>query len=65
MAIKRVWIEEGCTACGMCEDESPEVFEVAGDAAVVREDVDLAEYEQDIINAVESCPVQVIQYEED
>ena len=22
MAIKKVWIEEGCTACGLCEDTS-------------------------------------------
>ena len=64
MSIKRVWIEEGCTACGMCEDECPDVFEVTDETAIVREDIDLSEYEEDIINAVEGCPVQVIQYEE-
>ena len=65
MSIRRVWIEEGCTACGMCEDECPEVFEVTDETAIVKEDVDFSEYEEDIISAVEGCPVQVIQYEED
>ena len=65
MAITRVWIEEGCTACGMCEDECPEVFEVNDETAIVRDEVDLSQYEEDIIHAVEGCPVQVIHYEED
>ena len=28
MAIKRVWIEEDCIACGTCEGICPEVFTV-------------------------------------
>ena len=28
MAIKRVWIEEGCISCGMSEMNCPEVFKV-------------------------------------
>jgi ferredoxin len=65
MSIKRIWIEEGCTACGMCEDECPDVFEITNDSAIIKEDVNPEEYEEDIIHAVEGCPVQVIQYEED
>ena len=65
MAIVKVWIEEGCTICGMCEDECPEVFEIGKDSAVIKEDIDIAENEHGIFSAVESCPVQVIQYEED
>ncbi|MEA2064103.1 MAG: ferredoxin [Gemmatimonadota bacterium] len=65
MAIKKVWIEEGCTACGMCADECPEVFEITGDSAVVIEEADLATNEEDIIHAIEGCPVEVILYEED
>ncbi|HUU28092.1 MAG TPA: ferredoxin [archaeon] len=64
MAITRVWIEEGCTICGMCEDECPEVFELGDESAVIKEEINLSEHEEGIINAVESCPVQVIQYEE-
>jgi len=65
MSIKRVWIKEGCTACGMCEDECPDVFEVTDDTAIIREDVDISECEVDIISAVEGCPVEVIRYEEE
>ncbi|MEA1996414.1 MAG: ferredoxin [Gemmatimonadota bacterium] len=64
MAVIKVWIEEGCTLCGLCEDECPEVFEIGDESAVVKEDVDIAEFGDDIMNAVESCPVQVILYEE-
>ena len=28
MAIKSVWIEEDCIACGTCEGICPEVFQV-------------------------------------
>lgn len=28
MAIKNIWIEEGCISCNMCVQESPEVFEM-------------------------------------
>ena len=65
MAITKVWIEEGCTLCGMCEDECGEVFELGDDSAVVKEDIELSENEAGIINAVEACPVQVIHYEEE
>ena len=35
MAIKKVWIEEDCTACNLCVDTCPEVFELPDDIAVV------------------------------
>ena len=28
MAIKKVWIEDGCISCGLCEEMAEEVFEV-------------------------------------
>lgn len=37
MAIKKVWIEEGCTACGICEDICPEVFKLKDEATVIVE----------------------------
>jgi len=59
MAITSVVIEEGCTACGLCEDICPEVFSV-DDVSVVNDDADLNEYEDEIRQAAEECPVEVI-----
>ena len=63
MAIKKVWIEEGCTACGLCEDICPEVF-VLEDQAIVIEGVNYSDYEQQIKETADSCPVEVIKYSE-
>jgi ferredoxin len=65
MAISKVWIEEDCTACGLCEEISPEVFELGDrEVAIVKTDVDLNAYEDEIKEAAESCPVEAIQFEE-
>jgi ferredoxin len=65
MAITKVWIEEGCTACGLCEDIAPEVFELGDrDEAIVKPDADFSSYEDEIKESAESCPVEVIQFEE-
>lgn len=63
MAINKVWIEEGCTACGLCSDLCPEVF-VLKDLATVIEGVKYSDYEPMIKEAAESCPVEVIKYSE-
>ena len=62
MAIKKVWIEEGCTACGLCESICPEVF-VVEDEATISEGPDFGPHEDEISEAAESCPVEVIKYE--
>ncbi len=62
MAIKKVWIEEGCTACGVCEELCPEVFKMEDEAEVIS-DADFNEYEEEIKEAADSCPVEVIKYE--
>ncbi len=62
MAINKVWIEEGCTVCGLCEEICSEVFEIQ-DEAVVKEGVDYSEYEEQIKDAADQCPVEVIKYE--
>lgn len=62
MAITRVWMEEGCTSCGLCEDICPDVFRLE-DIAVVIEGVNYSDHEAGIREAAESCPVEVIKYE--
>jgi ferredoxin len=70
MSIKRVWIVEGCISCNLCEDLCPEVFEVpAGSTSRTIKghekrlcgDPDL---DDKIREAVESCPVEVIEIQE-
>lgn len=61
MAIEKVWIEEGCTACGLCEATCPEVF-VMDDLATVIPGVNYTEYEEGIVEAAENCPVEIIKY---
>ena len=63
MAISRVWIEDGCYSCGVAEDICPEVFLVVDENTVI-EGVDLSKFEAKIKEAAESCPVDVIMYEE-
>ena len=66
MAIKKVWIEEGCIADGICNEICPDVFELddAGEA-YVNKDADLSANEDDIKEAAEQCPVEIIRYEEE
>lgn len=63
MPIKRVWIEEGCIACGLSEGTCPEVFHVA-ERAQVRPGADFVKHDQAIRDAARNCPVEVIKFEE-
>lgn len=63
MAITKVWIEDGCTVCGLCADECPAVFKMEDTTAAVREDAVLDVNEECIKAAAEKCPVDVIKYE--
>ena len=64
MAIKKVWIEEGCIRCNLSEDTCPEVFHVTDEGATVRPGVDFNRYEARIREAAEGCPVEVIKFTE-
>lgn len=65
MAITKVWLDESedeCISCGGCEAVAPDVFEVP-DKMVVKPDVDFSKYEDEIKEAVDICPTDVIKYE--
>jgi ferredoxin len=62
MSITKVWIEEGCIACGSCEQICPQVFVVTDQSRII-EGVNFADYEPQIKEAAECCPVEVIKYE--
>ncbi len=64
MAITKVWVEDGCTACGLCEGTAPDVFEI-DEYSEVKADAVFEGNEDDIIESAESCPVEVIKYEEE
>ncbi len=55
--------DTGVGACQLCVDLCPEVFEkpIANFCAFVRPDADIAMYENEIHNAVLSCPVEAIE----
>ena len=63
MAIKKVWIENDCTACGLCEETCPDVFQL-DETAQVKEGADYDANEELIKQAAEECPVEVIKCEE-
>ena len=71
MGIRRVWIEEGCIACNLCEDLVPEIFVVPpGDSCrPVKKHEKLLKKDETlharVKEAAESCPVEVIQFEEE
>ena len=69
--IKKIWIEEGCISCNLCEDTCPTIFEVpiGGYSTVKPGAVELANSDSatglTAQQAADSCPVEVIQIERD
>ena len=64
MAITKVWIEEGCTICNLCESTCPEVFACPDTGAVLKPDAAqfYATKEAEIKESVTSCPAEVIKF---
>ena len=75
MAISKVWIiteedsdSDFCVGpeCKVCAEISPQVFAVpSGSPVAVVKDVELCWFTQEIINAVDNCPVRAIKYLDD
>lgn len=49
-----------CTACDLCVDTCPDVFEMGDDVAEVKVDQVPAGLEDDVKEAIESCPSEAI-----
>ena len=62
--IKKVWIEQGCMSCGACEFVAPEVFSVT-DVSHIKDGADLKKYSDQIMEAANVCPAEVIKFEEE
>ena len=56
----KVRIEDICTACGLCCDTCPEVFEMGADTAQVQAEEVPAEHEDAVQQAADECPVEAI-----
>lgn len=63
MSVKKVWIEEGCTICNLCESICPDVFEMTDETSKVKDGADFIANEACIKESADSCPVSVIKYE--
>jgi len=56
--------QELCTACELCSDTCPDLFEMGSDYAVVKVKVIPANLEDCARQAAEDCPVEAIKIEE-
>jgi len=56
----RARVEDTCTACGLCVDTCPEVFEMGDETAEVIVDEIPPEHEDAVQQAADECPVEAI-----
>jgi ferredoxin len=56
----KVRIEDTCTACGLCCDTCPEVFEMGDEMATVIVDEVPPQYQEAAQQALDECPVGAI-----
>ncbi len=55
-----VGIEDTCTACGLCVDTCPDVFDMGDETAIVIVDEVPEEFEDAVQQAADECPVEAI-----
>ena len=56
----KVRVEDTCTACGLCVDTCPEVFEMGSEIAQVISEEVPHEHEDEVQQAADECPVEAI-----
>ena len=52
--------EDACTACELCVDTCPDVFEMGSDVAQVTVDAVPSEFEEAVQQAADECPAEAI-----
>lgn len=55
-----VKINDDCSACGICEDTCPEVFELGDEKAEIKANPIPSEYQEKVREAAEECPTESI-----
>ena len=61
--MKAIVDADTCTGCALCIDTCPEVFEMAGDVAVVKTATVPPNVQASCRSAMEECPVNAISIE--
>ncbi len=56
----KVRIEDTCTACGLCVDTCPDVFEMGSDVAEVTVNEVPSDFEEAAQQAADECPAEAI-----
>lgn len=56
----KVTVQDTCTACGLCVDTCPDVFEMGEDIAEVLVEEVPAEHEDAAQQAADECPAEAI-----
>lgn len=67
MAVTKLWIEDGCTYCHLCESTAPDVFKLENEiTSEVKEGAEqfFGSLESDIKDAADGCPVNIIKWED-
>lgn len=58
--MMKVTIQDTCTACGLCVDTCPDIFEMGDDIAEVKVNEVPEDLEADVQQAADECPSESI-----
>jgi ferredoxin len=59
----RVTLDSSCNACGLCVSACPDVFTLADETVFINVDEVPAEYEDDVQQIADECPIEAIHIE--
>ena len=62
-SVMKVRIDDSCTACGLCVETCPEVFQMGDEIAEVVVEGVPPQFEDAAQQAAEECPVEAIEIE--